>query len=134
MWPVSYNSTSSSDSATTRPGSSRCAATHSVVTIICGWAYSANFASGSYGNITACLTSARYLLLAAIPAAADTRNHTTHCNAPARSGLPPAISGVIGEIPRGGSYAAGVGEVRVGTASRAGRTLLESGWCPPQAG
>src|SRR5690348_2089 len=57
MWPVSYNSTSSSDSATTRPGSSRCAATHSVVTSMCGWAYSANFTSGSNGSATACLTS-----------------------------------------------------------------------------
>ena len=32
-----------------------------------------------------------------------------------------------------GAYAAGVGQVRVGTASWTDRTLLESGWYPPEA-
>jgi len=32
-----------------------------------------------------------------------------------------------------GSYAAGVGQVRVGTASWTDRTLIESGWYPPEA-
>src|SRR5579859_6049576 len=58
MCPVSYSRTSSSDSATTKPGSSRCPATHSVVTIISGWAYSCNLAAESLGSATVSLISA----------------------------------------------------------------------------
>src|SRR5207248_2876596 len=85
MWPVSYSSTSSSDSATTSPGSSRWPATHPVVTTISGWAYPANFAAESDGSATVSLTSDVIRFHSHTSHCPGTQgHHATHCNAAAR--------------------------------------------------